>query len=151
MELHYWEKQLILYTKYHYGRIDYNKDLKRFSAELYGLGVENTDNYNVLGMVVRLYQKLVDAGHIRFNLEKYISDIFKRASFERGKKEVSYNDIIHQMLAEFQGLVVHEDEKEILELGEVDEMLKATIQKEINRKHVEDSKDNDDRFREICY
>jgi hypothetical protein len=131
MELNYWEKQLILYTKGHFGRTDYDKDLKRFPAELYGLSLEHTDNYNVLGMVVRLYQKLVDTGHIHFTLEKFIADIFKRASFERSKNEVAYQDVLRQMLAEFQGLQVRDDDNVLLDLETADEDLKAIIAEEI--------------------
>jgi hypothetical protein len=140
------------------GRIDYEKDLKHFPAEMYGLSLEHTDNYNIMGMVVRLYQKLVDAGHIRFTLERFISDLFKRASIERHKKEVAYNDVLRQMLAEFQGLQVRDSEKVLLELGDADEGLKAIIQKEIEKvklrqikEDLEREKENEERFREICY
>jgi hypothetical protein len=158
MELNYWEKQLILYTKGHFGRTNYDKDLKRFPAELYGLSLEHTDNYNVLGMVIRLYQKLVDSGHIRFTLEKFIADIFKRASFERHKSEVAYQDVLRQMLAEFQGLQVRDDEKVLLDLGSADEGLKAIILVEISKEKIEQQKlndqlkkENDERFMEICF
>jgi hypothetical protein len=133
LELNYWEKQLILYTKGHFGRVNYERDLKRFPSELYGLSLEHTDNYNVLGMVVRLYQKLVDGYFIRFTLEKFITDIFKRASIERSKNEVSYDDVLRQMLAELQGLQVREGEELIIDLGKADEDMKATIQEENKR------------------
>ncbi|PLR99585.1 hypothetical protein [Bacillus sp. T33-2] len=133
MELHYWEKQLILYTKNHFPRTDYEKDLKRFPAELYVLSIEHTDDYNVLGMVVRLYQKLVDNGHIRFTLEKFIDNIFRRASFERHKNEVAYVDVLRQMLAEFQGLQVRDGESVILDLGKADEEMKAAIEEDMDK------------------
>jgi hypothetical protein len=112
----------------------------------------------VLGMVVRLYQKLVDGGHIHFSLEKFITDIFKRASFERHENEVAYKDIIRQMLAEFQGLQVRDDEKILLDLGSADLKLKAAIAKEMVNEKLEQHKiltqrhkENDERFREICF
>jgi hypothetical protein len=131
MELHYWEKQLILYTKHHFRRIDYDKDLKRFPAEMYGLSLEHVESYSVLGMVVRLYQKLADNGHINFKLESFISDIFKRTWREKGKSEVEYDDILRQMLAEFQNMPVYQNDVKVLDLGEVDQDMKADIMKEI--------------------
>lgn len=132
MELHYWEKQLILYTKAHFGRVNYEKDLKRFPAELYGLSLEYTDNYNVLGMVVRLYETLVKMGHINFSLETFISNIFKRAFFDRSKHEVMYDDVVKQILSEFQNLAVLDNSgNRILDLGRADIKMKAIITKEI--------------------
>lgn len=138
MELHYWEKQLILYTKGHFDRVDYEKDLKHFPSELYGLGLERTDNYNVLGMVTRLYQNLVDAGHIKFTLEKFISDIFKRATWERNSGDVTHDDILHQLLAEFQCLTVFENGVRVIDLGTADEELKGIIQEAIENDHGSD-------------
>lgn len=131
MNLHYWEKQLILYTKGHFGRTDYIKDLKYFPSELYGLSIERTDNYNVFGMVVRLYQKLVDHKYIPFTLERFIGDTFRRTYRENGKNEVSYDDVLRQMLAEIQGIAVMENGVRILELGKPYEKLKDKIKLEM--------------------
>jgi hypothetical protein len=131
MELNYWEKQLILYTKGHFGRTDYNKDLKHFPSRLYGLSLEHTDDYNVLGMVTRLYQKLVDDNHIRFTLEKFIGDIFRRASIERHKNEVAYDDVLRQMLVEISMVQIRKGGNIELDLGTADENLKGIIQEEI--------------------
>jgi hypothetical protein len=125
MELHYWKKQLILYTKNHFGRIDYEKDLKRFAAELYWLSLEHVEQYSVLHMVVDLYQRLVDDGHISFKLESFISDIFRRSFRERSSREVSYDDVLRQMLAEIQGIVVLGTN---LNLGSPDEKMLLVIQ-----------------------
>jgi hypothetical protein len=133
MELHYWKKQLILYTKNHFGRIDYEKDLKRFAAELYYLSPEHVEKYSVLHMVVDLYQRLVDEGHISFKLEGFISDIFRRSFRERNSREVIYDDVLRQMLAEIQGIVVLGAN---LNLGSPDEKMLLAIQEDMQ--HVEE-------------
>jgi hypothetical protein len=130
MELHYWKKQLILYTKFHFGRIDYEKDLKRFAAELYGQSLEHVEKYSVLHMVVDLYQRLVDDGHISFKLEGFISDIFRRSFRERNSREVNYDDVLRQMLAEIQGIVVLGTN---LNLGSPDEKMLLLIQEDMQQ------------------
>ncbi|WP_137743334.1 hypothetical protein [Robertmurraya siralis] len=135
MELHYWEKQLILYTKNHFERIDYDKDLKYFPAELYGLHPEQVELYNMLGMVVRLYQKLIDNGHIPFTLERFISENFRRAFRENNKHEISHKHILRQILAEISLIHVLDDKgKRIFELGEIDEKLNNKIKLEIEKR-----------------
>lgn len=125
MEIHYWEKQLILYTKMHYSHIDYENHLKHFAAKLYGLDLKYTDPYNVFGMVVRLYQKLVDQGNIYFSLERFLTDTFRRSNRERGKmNEMNDMDIMRQMLAEIQNTRVRDT---ILNLGDVDEEMFKTL------------------------
>jgi hypothetical protein len=129
MELNYWEKQLILYVKGHFKRVDYHRDLNHFPANLYGLELEQEEQYSVFGMVVGLYQTLVDDGHIKFTLEVFISDVFKRSLFEREKKnQVSYNDIIRQMLGEIQNIKVLGVN---LDLGKPDETLFKKIQEDV--------------------
>jgi hypothetical protein len=130
MELHYWEKQLILYTKYHFDRLDYDKDLKRFAAELYYLSLEHVEKYGVLHMVVDLYQKLVDNETLSFKLERFISDIFRRSWRERDSREVSYDDVIRQLLAEIQGMQVLGTG---LELGSPDEKMLLAIQEDMQQ------------------
>jgi hypothetical protein len=129
MELNYWEKQLILYVKGHFKRVDYQRDLNHFPANLYGLELEQVEQYSVFSMVVGLYQTLVDDGHIKFTLEGFISDVFKRSLFEREKKnQISYNDIIRQMLGEIQNIKVL---GENLELGSPDSKLLKKIQEDV--------------------
>ena len=125
MKLHYWENQLILYTKGHFGKIDYDREIKYFPANLYGLYLEHTDDYNVLGMIVRLYQKLVDHKLIPFELEGFIDGIFRKSRMYRGKSdEVNRQDIMDYMLAAMQNMQV---QGTILELGEPDKEMIETL------------------------
>src|SRR5690606_28708744 len=133
MELHYWEKQLILYTKGHYNRIDYNKDLKQFPSAYYELPLEHTNDYNTLGMVTRLYQKLIDNGRITFTLETFIDGIFKRANFNHGESSVNRDDILRHMLGNIQGMKVKDQDKEYIVLGDIDNKLDKEINKDIAR------------------
>jgi hypothetical protein len=135
-ELDYWEKQLIKYTKGHYKRTDYNKDLKYFPYNFFWIPLEEVKIYHIMGMVVRLHEKLVSMGYLTFKMERFIDDIFKRSRFERDDfKTVIREDIIRQLLAEIQGMQVKfNDEKHPdLDLGEVDDKLYKVIQDEIEK------------------
>ena len=130
MELSYWEKQLILYTKGHYARVDYEKDLKEFPAKAYLLGVEHTDQSNVFNFVTRLYTTLYENGHIPFTLEGFLTNIFKRVRFDKDNNSVDRMTIMKQMLADIQGMRVLGR----IELGEPDEELRKKINKEVNER-----------------
>lgn len=108
MELHKIEKQLILYTKCHFKRVNYEQDLKYFAAELYGLYPEQVELRSISHMVVELYQKLVDHGLITFNLRNFLSDTFRRAFREENKREVDWNILNREMLSEIQGMQVQD-------------------------------------------
>lgn len=137
MELHYWEKQLILYTKGHFERKNYDKDLKYFVAELYGLYPEQVELYNILGMVVRLYQKLIDNRHIHFTLEKFIDENFRMAFRERDKFEINHHILLGQMLAEISMVAVLDNDKNrVLELGNIDEKINNIIKLEIENEVI---------------
>jgi hypothetical protein len=120
MKLHDTEKQLILYTKGHFGKIDYEHDLKYFAADLYGLFPEYVEWYSVFNMVVKLYQKLVDEGFIDFKLINFLSETFRRAYREDNTDKVDWMIVIRQMLAEIQGMAVCEGENVLIELGRAD-------------------------------
>lgn len=120
MELHEVEKQLILYTKGHFKQVNYQEDLKYFAAKLYNLPPKHVELYSIVNMVIDLYQELIDNGYLKFNFKTFMNDIFKRAYREQNKREVNWNIIIREMLAEIQGMQVNNlTDKEDLELGEV--------------------------------
>lgn len=106
IELHQIEKQLILYTKLHFKRIDYKNDLKYFAAELYGLNPERVELYSISNMVTDLYQKLADNGLITFNLKTFLSNTFRRSFREEDKNEINWNIINKEMLAEIGGMQI---------------------------------------------
>jgi hypothetical protein len=67
-------------------------------------------------MIVTLYQKLIDAGYIRFDLESYLSRLMKNAWLHYGDGDnISFKNILYSMLAEIQGTSVKG-----MELGEAD-------------------------------
>lgn len=126
--IYYWENQLILYTKGHYGHLNYENDLRYFAAKLYGLDLQHTDDYNVFGMVVRLYEKLAQNNLIKFSLETFLTDAFRRSAIERNANdEVNHMDIMRLMLAAIQNTKVLDTP---LDLGEADKLQVAFIQKE---------------------
>ncbi|PDZ55741.1 hypothetical protein CON15_19565 [Bacillus cereus] len=128
MEIDYWEKQLILYTKGHFKRINYKKDIKHFAANLYGLNLEQVSTDNVLHMVLDIYENLCLNDYIEFNFKNFISDLFKNAYFtDRGDK-VDLSDILNQMLSQIQNTPVV---RKGLNLGEVDKGLFEKINADI--------------------
>lgn len=128
MELHYWEKQLILYTKGHFKHIDYKKDLKLFSTKLYGLDLEDVEIHNVLHIILDLYQTLCKNGFIKFNFKMFISNLLRESTFKNGLHKFDEYDILYSMLAEIQSIPVL---SKGLDLGEADNELftKGTMNK----------------------
>lgn len=124
MELHYWEKQLILYTKGHFKRIDYKKDLKLFTAKLYGLGLEDVGMQNVLHMVLDVYETLCENGYINFKLKTFIATLLKKSAFKSESNKINTYDILHELLAEIQDIPVLSNG---LDLGEADRELLEKI------------------------
>lgn len=120
MELHYWEKQLILYTKGHFKHIDYKKDLKLFPAKLYGLDLKDVGTENALHMVLDLYHTLCENGFIKFNFKMFISNLLRESSFKNESYKIDEYDILYRLLAEIQGIPVL---SKGLDLGEVDSEL----------------------------
>jgi hypothetical protein len=120
-ELHEIEKQLILYTKGHFKRINYDEDLKHFAAKLYGLNTETVELYSIINMVIDTYQALVDLGYINFKIDKFLSDTFRRAWRDESKREVNWNTVLKEMLAEVSCMQVNfEEQSKSLNLGKVD-------------------------------
>lgn len=124
MELHYWEKQLILYTKGHFKRIDYKKDLKLFTAKLYGLGLEDVGMQNVLHMVLDVYETLCENGYINFKLKTFIATLLKKSAFKSESNKIDAYDILQELLAEIQGISVLRNG---LDLGKADRELLEKI------------------------
>lgn len=125
VELTHMEKQLILYTKGHFKRIDYGQDLKYFASKIYGLWPERIEKRTLFHMIVTLYQKLIDDGYIRFNLEDYLNRLFKRAWLHYNDEDkISFDNVLDAMLAEIQGTSVRG-----MRLGDVD---LSIIKEELN-------------------
>lgn len=115
------EKQLILYSKNHFRTFDYQHDLKYFAAELYGLGIDQVQQYSVVNMVIDLYQKLINLGYLEMNLKRFLNDIFRLVYRERNEQKASWDDVILHMLIEIQGMQVRNIKGlEDLELGKPD-------------------------------
>lgn len=131
MELHYWEKQLILYTKGHYKRIDYKKDIKLFTAKLYALSLEDVGFKSVLHMVLDVYETLCDNGYISFNFKTFISTLLRESAFKSEDHKIDEYDILHKLLAEIQNIPVL---SKGLDLGEADAELLEEIMTDICRK-----------------
>lgn len=120
MELHYWEKQLILYTKGHFKRIDYKKDIKLFTAKLYALGLEDVGSKNVLHMVLDIYNALCENGYINFNFKTFIFSLLRESAFKSEPHKIDDYGILHKLLAEIQNIPVL---SKGLDLGEPDSEL----------------------------
>lgn len=114
MELTHAEKQLILYTKGHFKRINYMEDLKYFAAHQYNIYPEQVDKRSIMHMVIILYEKLSKGSYINFDLETFINDLFRRAWF-KNEDHISWETIIQEMLARIQGILAKG-----LDLGKAD-------------------------------
>lgn len=128
MKLSYWEKQIILYTKGHFGEINHHH-LKYFAAEHFGLHPDQVEQYSINYMVANLYEKLIDEGYIGFKLYSFVNEVFKRKRFEGDNSDgVKWSDMLKLMLSDIQGIsVLGEDFN--LDLGAPDKEILKQIAK----------------------
>lgn len=121
-EITYWEKQLILYTKGHFGKVIYTDNiLKLFAAKLYDLDIERVDPYNVNHMIMYLFETLVEKHYIKMPYLELFHRLFKQAN-KNQRKEINGEDIRIVMLNHMQGIL-----SKGLDLGVADEDLKKDI------------------------
>lgn len=92
----YWEKQLIAYTKGHYGFVNFSYTvLKYFAASMYDLQVEDVGKYSVNHMLFALHNKM----NVSRGLEQTIESMFRRSN----GTNISYEYVIHELLTDIQG------------------------------------------------
>lgn len=125
MTLDYWEKQLVLYTKRKYLRVDYDEDLNTIVGNAYGFYAKDVDFHNTISFVSGVFEKLVEQKVIAFNLKTFITDTLKSASRFGGESKIDWHDVIKEMLVEISGCVI-----EGLKDWEVDKKLLIEINKE---------------------
>jgi hypothetical protein len=125
VDLHEYEKQLILYTKGHFKEINYNRDLKYFAAKLYALDPNRVEQYSIIHMVSSLYDTLVNADYIRFELTLFLAECFKKAMWDNSEKSINWDIILDRMLAGIQNTKVKG-----LELGEADIAILNEVEEE---------------------
>ncbi|MET3505541.1 hypothetical protein [Halalkalibacter oceani] len=150
-ELNHFEKQLILYTKGHFGRINYDQDLKYFASELYDIPVNHIDKYNILSMVVDIYQKMIDLKLMEeIKLRKFIGNIFYSAWMVDGR--ISKDDLLKRLLSNIQNASTDGkfsyDEVDFPILEEVFTSLGIQVINEIGVRRSKDEILNDIRQRE---
>jgi hypothetical protein len=133
INLDYWEKQLVLYTKLHYPRRNYKADLKFFPSKCYGLTLEQVDMSSMIHMVSNLFDKLVESELIRFEMGDFLEETLKFALWDN-RKDITIWDILSGMLDDVSGIGVFNDKKEkIIDLGFPDAELFTEIKILTNR------------------
>lgn len=129
LTLDYWEKQLILYAKGHYPRINYVADLKYFPANCYGIPLHLVDTHNESSMVIDLHEELCKAGLIHFKLRDFLDGVLRRAR-QAAAGDIEWDGVIAELLSEIQAIPVRNNQDELLiDLGLPDKKLFSTIKK----------------------
>lgn len=116
--LNHIEKQVVLYSKGHFKRIDQIEGLKVFASELYALG--EVEVYTVYHMVSNIFFKLQRENYILISLEKFIQDEL----FTRRTPQIDQSIMIGKMMVEIQNVKV-----EGLNLDEADYDLFPSLSK----------------------
>lgn len=102
MDLTYWEKQLVLYTKMHFGKINYKHHLKYFTAKNHQVSDSDVSLVNMFSMVSSTYKKLVMVNHSEFDIQNFILDVFKNAAHSGNHGRADMWDVMETMLSEIQ-------------------------------------------------
>ena len=125
-ELTYWQKQLILYTKGHYGPVNWAfHELKYFAAEFFELDVKHVRQRNVNTMIEVTIETLLKYGAVKSTIWRDMTYQLLRddhiVKLDNSNRYVSY------MLSNMQGVNVIDNH---LSLGEVSEEMKQKIKDE---------------------
>lgn len=93
---HYWELQVIAYSKGHYGVVNFNyESMVYFAARMYDVLEEDVSKYNINHMLYSLHRKM----GLSQSVEDFLEDMFKR----KGYTAISYEDVIYKLLSDIQG------------------------------------------------
>lgn len=123
MKLTFLQKQLILYTRGHYGEVDYDSHLKYFAGFYFQIQPDHITKHHVFKFVSETYHDLQKQELVTFRFDNFMDEILKSARFE-GKDTVQLNDIMIRMLIE-----ISECELEDYELREKVNSLEKIMQK----------------------
>lgn len=99
MELTFWQKQLILYTKGQYGKIDYDRHLKYFAGLHFEIHIDHITEHHIFKLVSKTYHDLQKRQLVTFNFERFMCDVFRNAKFD-GREDVQLKDVIIRLLSE---------------------------------------------------
>lgn len=122
-DLTYWQKQLILYTKGHYGPVQWAFDeLKYFAAALFDLHIEYVTQRNVNAMIEVTIETLLEHGAVKQTIWRDMTKQLLRD--DHMVKLTPENRYISYMLSRLQGIHVVEHN---LELGDVSEDMTRII------------------------
>ncbi|UOE96196.1 hypothetical protein [Alkalihalobacillus sp. LMS39] len=101
------EKQMILYAKCYFGKIDYEKDLQYFIANDLQITADKVHKEDIVQFVITLYDKLVADGYITFSVKNFIERTFQRKWVYENQIEVRKEDIMKNMLSEIQAMKIN--------------------------------------------
>lgn len=133
MELTYWEKQLILYSKLHFPRSGDLDDVKLMVAKEYGLPLKYVDNQTLSDFLFGLHEKLVENDFIRFDLENFIVVMFHMRSMLSHKDVVTIADVLFEIIDQIRSIPVNDPEhQKVINLGKPDQNLFNVISNKID-------------------
>lgn len=107
------EKQLVLYSKNHFKKMELLEDLKVFAGVQYDLYTNQVPPHSVYHMVVCLFFKLIDKGYITTQPKQFIMELFRTS-----EETLDYKDVISKMMVGIQWV-----KADGLNLGRADHLL----------------------------
>jgi len=120
MSLSSFDKQLILFSKGHFSKIDGFKIEDIISYE-YDLDIKSVTEDILLRLLVESLQRVTEAGLVRFSYREMFSDMFRNRMYSGGNgKSIIAEDIISFILGQYSNIrVLNDDLTPIFDLGEV--------------------------------
>ncbi|WP_026673282.1 hypothetical protein [Alkalihalobacterium bogoriense] len=101
------EKQIILYAKCYFGKIDYDNDLKYFVADDLQTTGDKVHKDDIVQFIFNLYDKLVANGYIPFSVKKFVERTYQRKWVYENQIDIRKEDIMKNMLSEIQAMKIN--------------------------------------------
>lgn len=131
------DRHIILYVKGHYKDYE-NITLESIFAQWCSLYVHQVETYQVMNMMLRSYNRLIKLGLFDPNIETLIGELFASNRRIKGDgQQITPEAIINYIGNLYYDLQVNDDEKNLVELGEIDESLSGKIERLYVREETE--------------
>lgn len=131
------DRHIILFIKDHYKAYE-NISLESIYAQWCSLYVHQVETYQVMNMMLRSYNRLIKLGLFDSNVETLIGELFASNRRIKGDgQQISPEAVINYIGNLYYDLQVNDGEKNLVELGEIDESLSGKIERLYVREETE--------------
>lgn len=121
------DRHIILYIKGHYKEFE-QISLQSIFAQWCSLYVSQVEERQVMNMMLRSYKRLIELGIFKVELQEMFGEMFAANRRLKGSAgEITPAAIISYIGQQYYDLQINDDEKNLIDLGEIDPTLASKI------------------------